>query len=261
MAGEPARRELTEEWAEELLREACRKTGLSPDGARLMRIGSNAVYHLATPVVARISRRDADATRAGRTVAVARWLEDVGYPAVRAIHVDQPVDVDGHTVTFWQSVSEDGEQYASIGQVAEVLAELHRLTPPAELHLPNLDPFANAANRIQCNTWLSSGDRAFLDEQLSAMREKYASLDFALPPGVIHGDANIGNVLRDAHGEPVVIDLDGFAIGPREWDLILTAIYFDSFGWHTQKEYETFVRVYGFDIRQWDRLSDTSRST
>jgi aminoglycoside phosphotransferase (APT) family kinase protein len=72
-----------------------------------------------------------------------------------------------------------------------------------------------------------------------------------LPHGVIHGDAGIGNVLRDDQGNPVVIDLDGFAIGPREWDLALTAIYYDSFGWHTREEYETFVRVYGFDITQW----------
>jgi hypothetical protein len=49
----------------------------------------------------------------------------------------------------------------------------------------------------------------------------------------------------------VLIDLDGFAIGPREWDLILTAIYYDSFGWHTRQEYEAFTRVYGFDIMQW----------
>jgi hypothetical protein len=42
-----------------------------------------------------------------------------------------------------------------------------------------------------------------------------------------------------------VIDLDGFAVGPREWDLALTAIYYDSFGWHTREEYEDFVRVYG----------------
>ena len=48
-----------------------------------------------------------------------------------------------------------------------------------------------------------------------------------------------------------MIDLDGFAIGPREWDLALTAIYYDSFGWHTREEYEDFVRVYGFDIMQW----------
>ena len=72
-----------------------------------------------------------------------------------------------------------------------------------------------------------------------------------LPPGVIHGDASIGNVLRDYRGNPVVIDLDGFAIGPREWDVVLTAMYYDSFGWHTREEYETFVQIYGFDIMTW----------
>lgn len=49
----------------------------------------------------------------------------------------------------------------------------------------------------------------------------------------------------------MVIDLDGFGIGPREWDVVLTAIYYDSFGWHTREEYETFARVYGFDIMAW----------
>lgn len=215
-----------------------------------MRMGSNAVYHLATPVVARVSRQD-DASRARQTVAVARWLAGVGYPAVRAVEVRQPVEIDGHAVTFWESVSGDGEQYASIGQVAEVIAALHRLTAPTSLKLPELAPFDNAARRIGRNTWLGSADRDFLIEQLAVMQAQYADLDFALPRGVIHGDANIGNVLRDATGRPVVIDLDGFAVGPREWDLILTAIYFDSFGWHTREEYETFVRVYGFDIMQW----------
>jgi thiamine kinase-like enzyme len=131
------------------------------------------------------------------------------------------------------------------------LAELHGLTAPADLHLPTLAPFDKAANRITANDWLSPDDRLFLTEQLATMREKYAGLKFMLPQGVIHGDAGIGNVLHDRHGKPVVIDLDGFAIGPREWDLALTAIYYDSFGWHTLDEYETFVRVYGFDIMQW----------
>ena len=62
---------------------------------------------------------------------------------------------------------------------------------------------------------------------------------------------SVGNVLRDGEGSPVLIDLDGFAIGPREWDLALTAVYYDSFGWHTREEYADFVRAYGFDIMQW----------
>jgi aminoglycoside phosphotransferase (APT) family kinase protein len=188
---------------------------------------------------------------ARRTVAVARWLESVGYPSVRAIDVDQPIVIDGRAVTFWKAVSDDGDEYASVGEVARVLVELHRLAAPADLNLPSLEPFGKAAHRIEANDWLNSTDRDFLTETLTQMRESYRELDFVLPQGVIHGDANVGNVLHDADRNPVVIDLDGFSIGPREWDLALTAIYYDSFGWHTREEYETFVRVYGFDIMKW----------
>ena len=86
---------------------------------------------------------------------------------------------------------------------------------------------------------------------LARLEGEYARLEFALVPGVIHGDASIGNVLPDWEGRPVVIDLDDFAVGCREWDLVQTAMYFDSFGWHTRKEHADLVRVYGFDIMQW----------
>jgi Ser/Thr protein kinase RdoA (MazF antagonist) len=251
MPAESVGHELDEARAHTLLEQACRTAALSADGARLLRIGSNAVYHLAAPVVVRISRNSDDIDRARRTVAVARWLEHVDYPAVRVIDVDQPVEIDGHAITFWQSISENGDQWATVAEVAEVLAELHRLVAPTDLHLPILSPFDNAARRIAASDWLSPEDRAFLTDQLVIMQERYAGLEFALPRGVIHGDAGIGNVLHDDHGNPVVIDLDGFAIGPREWDLALTAIYYDSFGWHTRDEYDTFVRVYGFDIMRW----------
>jgi Ser/Thr protein kinase RdoA (MazF antagonist) len=234
-----------------LLNRACRIAGLDAKGARLLRMGSNAVYRLSGPVIARISRPSADEDDARRTVAVSRWLESVGYPSVRAIDVDQPIVIDGRAVTFWQAVSDDGDEYASVGEVAQVLVELHRLIAPDDLDLPPLEPFDKAAKRIGANDWLNSTDRYFLTETLAHMRESYAELDFVLPQGVIHGDANVGNVLHDSDGNPVVIDLDGFAIGPREWDLALTAIYYDSFGWHTRREYETFVRVYGFDIMKW----------
>ena len=82
-------------------------------------------------------------------------------------------------------------------------------------------------------------DRDFLTATLAKLQAAYNSLEFVLPPGVIHGDASVGNVLRDTRGNPVLIDLDGFAIGPREWDLALTAIYYDSFGWHTAKSTRT----------------------
>lgn len=243
--------DLTERTAQALLEEACAADGLSADDANLMRLGSNAVFHLRAPVVVRISRKGAEVDQALSTLAVARWLESAGYPAVRAADIDQPLILNGHVVTFWKSVSRDGRQFATVGEFAELLARLHRLDAPASLNLPALAPLDNAARRIAANDWLSHSDREFLTRQLARLEDEYAALEFVLPPGVIHGDANVGNVLQDPDGNPVVIDLDGFCVGPREWDVALTAIYYDSFGWHTREEYETFVRVYGFDIMTW----------
>lgn len=234
-----------------ILAQACEVAGLSADSARLLRLGSNAVYRLTAPVVARIARPEDDTAAARRMVAVARWLESAGYPAVRALPLDQPIVLDGQAVTFWEAVSEDGDQYATIDQVAEVIARLHKMTAPDELCLPALEPFRDAGQRIAESRWLTGDDRAWMTSELGRLQGEYARLDFALPQGVIHGDANIGNVLRDDHGNPVVIDLDDFATGPREWDLIQTAIFYDRFGWHTREEYETFIRVYGYSLLQW----------
>jgi hypothetical protein len=99
---------------------------------------------------------------------VARWLEDIDYPAVRAIHVAQPIELDGHAITFWESISEGGDHYAPIADVAKVIAELHKLHAPANLNLPGLAPFDGAATRIDASDWLSPGDRAFLARQLTS---------------------------------------------------------------------------------------------
>ena len=89
-------------------------------------------------------------------------------------------------------------------------------------------------------------------DRLADLRARYAALEFVLPAGPVHGDANIGNILRrQADGVAVLIDLDGFASGPREWDLVLTAMYFERFGWHTAAEYAEFAEVYGFDVMAW----------
>jgi hypothetical protein len=99
-------------------------------------------------VVARIARPEADTAAARRMVAVARWLESAAYPAVRALPLDQPIVLDDQAVTFWEAVSDDGDQYATIDQVAEVIARLHKMTAPDDLCLPALEPFRNAEQRI-----------------------------------------------------------------------------------------------------------------
>ncbi|MBB4913349.1 phosphotransferase enzyme family protein [Streptosporangium saharense] len=245
-AGSP----FTPESTKNTLLKACATAGLDPVNAELIRLGENAVYRLASPVIARIGRTVAYAEDARKEVAVARWLATEDFPAARALPIEQPVIVDERVVTFWESVS-DAEDYGSPVEVGTLLARLHALKPPTSLQLPPLDPFARAERRIAGNDWLAPEDAAFLDGQLARLREDYAALTFELPQGPIHGDANVGNVIRDVAGRPVLIDLDGFATGPREWDLVLTAIYFERFGWHTTEEYNAYVEAYGFDVMRW----------
>ncbi|MEU3163062.1 aminoglycoside phosphotransferase family protein [Streptosporangium sp. NPDC006930] len=229
---------------------ACARVGLDPSNARLIRLGENAVYRLASPVIARIGRTTAYVDDARKEVAVAGWLAVGDFPSVRVLPLDQPLIVDGRVVTFWESISET-EDYASPAELGTLLARLHTMKAPTGLRLPSLEPFARAEQRIADNNWFSPEDASFLHERLAQLREEYAALNFELPQGVIHGDANVGNLIRDRTGRPVLLDLDGFALGPREWDLVLTAIYYERFGWHTAQEYDAYTQAYGFDVMRW----------
>jgi thiamine kinase-like enzyme len=173
-----------------------------------------------------------------------------GFWPVRALDVAQPVVVDGSAATFWEAIS-DGESYAPLPQVAELIKRLHSLVPPPDLKLPDFEPFGAICSRLAASTWLGDDDAEFLSERTHRVQALYGDLNFSLPRGVIHGDANVGNVLQDDDGRPVLIDLDSFAIGPREWDLVQTAMFYDRFGWHTRSEYNAFVAIYGFDIMSW----------
>jgi len=238
-----------------LLEAACASVGLDPSDARLMRLGSNAVFRLQEPVVVRIARSEVEVPHTRRTIEVARWLEAEDYPAVRALSFDQPIVTDGYPVTFWEAVSPVGNEWTSAAEIAELLVKLHKLVAPDDLRLPEVAPFAKADERISANTWLTPEKRRILVDKIDELQHRYARLDWALSTGVIHGDAGAGNTLRDWHGRPVMIDLDNFAIGHREWDLILTAVFYDSFGWHTTAEYEEFSQAYGFDIMKWSGYS------
>jgi aminoglycoside phosphotransferase (APT) family kinase protein len=248
--GQDADNAFTAKTTRATLERAGQAAGFDERGARLLRLGENAMFRLAEPVVVRIARTAAYEPDARKEVAVARWLEGEGYPAVRALAIDQPLVIDGRVVTFWEAIS-DEEVYGTPAEVAGLLVRLHSLIPPEALGLQPLEPFARAERRLEQNGWLSPGDRSFLRSRLEELRARYARLEFALPVGVIHGDASVGNVILDSGGQPVLIDLDGFALGPREWDLVLTAVYYDSFGWHTAAEYAAFVEVYGFDVMRW----------
>ncbi|MFI1173282.1 phosphotransferase family protein [Streptomyces melanogenes] len=251
--------EFTAEAVGAVLHEACRRAGLEPSGAELVRLGSNAVYRLAAvPVVVRIARDAGALGEMERVVRLARWLEAEHFPATRVWGgAEQPLVVAGRVVTFWESV-QDREEYGTVGELADLLRRLHRLEEPHSLRLPYFDPFAKLSGslrRLSGVSGVSGEDREFLEERAGCLQKEYDRLDFVLPFGMIHGDANVGNVLRHRDGSAVLIDLDGFALAPREWDLVLTAMYYERYGWHTREEYREFVYRYGFDLMNWPGYS------
>jgi Ser/Thr protein kinase RdoA (MazF antagonist) len=227
---------------------------VDPDGIEILRFGDHAVFRIDEGrIISRVGRSPDRLPSVQREVAVAKWLESEGYPAARLVTVaKQPVVIQGHPVTFWEGLA-DGETYASTGEMGELLRRLHQLETP-NFPLPPLRPFDKVAQRLNLAA-IPDTTRSFLRAMADDLEGEYDSLRYALPVGHLHGDFNVGNVLRDADSHPKVIDLDGFVRGPREWDLMQTAMYYDSFGWHTEAEYTDFVAGYGFDVRGWSGYS------
>ncbi|MFI7598405.1 phosphotransferase enzyme family protein [Actinoplanes sp. NPDC049681] len=230
---------------------ACAAVGLDPSDAELIRIGSNGVFRLRhQPVVARVTRDVDHLDAVRREIAVSRWLAAGGVPAVRALGVPQPLIAEGRAVTLWESVS-DSVEYGTTVELASILRRLHGLELPANFLLPRFDPLPRLSDRIERSAALTAADRRLLDAMTSELSSAYEKLRFELPEGPIHGDANVGNLLRSQTGDAVLSDLDEFSVGPREWDLTLTAMYFERYGWHTEAEYHGFCAGYGWDVMEW----------
>ncbi|MFE3740403.1 phosphotransferase enzyme family protein [Streptomyces sp. NPDC059134] len=216
----------------------------------MLRFGDHVVFRIdGGRIVSRVGRSPDRLAAVEREVAVAQWLKAEEYPAARLVtRAHHPVVIQGHPVTFWEGLS-DGDTYATTREMGSLLRRLHDLEPPPIL-LPPLEPFARVVQRLK-RAAIPDATRVFLQSLAEDLSVEYGRLHFELPSGHLHGDFNVGNVLHDAVGHPKVIDLDGFVTGPREWDLVQTAMYYDSFGWHTEAEYNDFVAGYDFDVREW----------
>jgi Ser/Thr protein kinase RdoA (MazF antagonist) len=231
------------------LREACAQAGLASDGADLLRLGENAIYQLAaTPVVVRIARSAERLPRVQKELCVARWLGAAGVPAVRVCEeIDQPLLVDGHPVTFWHSVT-GGDPVPTHVDLARLLAAFHA-AGDCPCDLDGFDPLRTSQSRLAEAGGVTSGDRDFLRERCADLSEQLQHLTFALPRGPIHGDAHTRNLLTD-RGQVVLLDFESAAVGPREWDLLPTAIGVERYG-RPEEQYREFAEAYGFDVRTW----------
>ena len=173
-------------------------------------------------------------------------------PAARLahIHAGQPLRADGMLATLWDYLPRElsPPSYAAFGRL---LREFHQRSAGMRLALPRWDAVSSARSRLEAlDGRYPAQDLALLRHWCQRIQAELPRLEFSLPTGVIHGQAEIGNVLV-REGQPVFLDFERVAVGPREWDLIDTAVSTLRFAL-PRGDYDDFAAGYGFDVLAWN---------
>ena len=246
----PAYQSFTPASARATLKRACAEQGLTDRDAELVRFGENAIYRLPEhDVIARIARYPATAEK---EVHVARWLAEHEFPAAElAAGLEQLQTVNGTVVTWWEWIEESIEPPTFV-DLAHTLRRLHDLPSP-NFALPQFEPMALVQARLDAlaDGPIASAELEWLHHRYRHLQRAYEELPFALEPGVIHGDAHIGNLMRDSRGVIRLIDFEAVSHGPREWDVSILGAAWAGFGWMDESEYRQCTQVYGFDPVAW----------
>lgn len=229
------------------LEEICTIAGISDADAELIKYTNNAVYRLKSEgVVVRIGIGELGHNRARHVASVARWLLDQGAPVVKLTGTAaQPVVSGEYAATIWEALPPADPAWTG-KELAGPLRELHELTPPD--FFPVWDPFSSARHRLSVADGLGADDINWLKAAWNTEEEKYRSLYPNLEIGLVHGDAYLGNLLREPNGRFVFCDFDGTSRGPIEYDLVVAAVSALRFG--AEKDHSDLVGSYGRDVTQ-----------
>ncbi|WP_204037487.1 phosphotransferase family protein [Micromonospora qiuiae] len=203
--------------------------GLDVDELRPVRIHSNAVFLLPRArIIVRVGRGAEAVERAMRAVEVSRWLAGEGFPTVVPVAgIEQPIVVYGDQeeqapVTFWEQadICPDPNPAAAAAELGWLLRRLHTLRPPVVL--PRFRPLDRLIAAARSSNWLNESDRLWIDARAVELQRSLDMGEFRLGAGLVHGDAQLGNVISTRTG-PVLADWDNAAVAPREWDLVPSA--------------------------------------
>lgn len=237
------------------------QVGLDPTGAQIIKFTNNAVVRLPhAGAVIRIAGSPAVRRRVDVVLAAATLYIEYGIHAVALHpHATEPVNALGHVATVWIDAHDDHAPNPTPADMAEALRAIHAIDerPPG---IPAWDPLTSIRRRIAAADGADDADLTFLADacdELEVPLKATRELSPLLPPGVIHGDAFLGNLIP-SRPHPLICDFDATAIGPREWDLTPIAVGSLRMNYPAAL-HRDFVTAYGADMTNWEGFSTFRR--
>jgi hypothetical protein len=220
--------------------------GVAASDAELLQLTNNAVFALPTAgVVIRIARSHRLHDRVPKVVQLGQWFAEVDAPAIRlAPAVARQVQAGDLLASIWRYVPPTPPP-PTAEDLGRVLHEFHALSAPP-FPLPSWDPIADARLRLTDAEGLSEGDRCFLLDWCDRLRLKLAPLTERAAGQLIHGDAHVGNLLREPNGRVVLCDFDATCSGPWQVDLAAVAVGGARFG--RTGPPSALATAYGYDV-------------
>ncbi|MFY1696005.1 phosphotransferase family protein [Solwaraspora sp. WMMA2101] len=235
----------TEQAMRAAMHQIAARLGVAAGDAQLLRMTNNAVYALPSAgLVIRITRSHALHDRALKVARLATWFAAVDAPTIRLVpDIEQPVRANGLSATVWRLVAPTPRP-PTVEELGQVLREFHSLGLPP-FPLPEWDPVGDVRTRLIDAEALNPDDRDFLLEWCDRLAPRIADLN-AQARGLVHADAHVGNLLREADGRVVLCDFDPTCIGP--WQVDLAAVPVGEIHFGRAGAHQALTSAYGYDV-------------
>ncbi|WP_431874356.1 phosphotransferase [Micromonospora marina] len=236
----------SEEAMTRAMREIAGGLDVPTDDAQLLRLTNNAVFALpVSGLVIRIARTHRLRDRVQKVVRLAQWFAELGAPTIRlAPGVTQPVAVGDLAASVWTYVP-PATSTPTVNDLGSALRRFHALGPPP-FPLATWDPIGDARRRLADADGLSAEDHDYLVTWCDRLEPQVADLNQRVEQSLIHGDAHVGNLLRDALGGILLCDFDATCLGPWQVDLTAVAVGEARFG--PSGAHRALAEAYGYDV-------------
>ncbi|MBQ1027479.1 aminoglycoside phosphotransferase family protein [Micromonospora sp. C95] len=228
------------------MRQIAARLAVPTDDARLLQLTNNAVFALPKAgLVVRIARTHRLHDRVAKVSDLARWFAAIDAPSIRLAPVAQePMVVGSLLASVWAYVPPTLPA-PTVEDLGEVLREFHSLPAPP-IALPEWDPIGDARRRLADAEGIRHDEHDFLSQWCDRLEPQVTALMRQTSPRLVHGDAHVGNLLREPSGRVVMCDFDATCLGPWQVDLAAVAVgevRFGGVGNHAR-----LAAAYGFDV-------------